>query len=165
MSNDVKQREERTSLKVDPELLDESPLTPGQKEILRRIDVQGDTVTKTAKDLKRSKGTISKRHKTALKRYSEWVAQQRQLQIDELRKLEARLNARIEALEKTVGMTGEYAGYLGGLKVVADEIGSHHAENCVHATNGHCKKWFFQTDPKICGICGDYSNKTGVGKR
>lgn len=154
-------------MKVDPKLLDESPLTVRQKEILQRIDVRGETLTKVAKDFGRSKATLSKRRKTALKRYAEWVAHQKRVESDELAKLRAtylqlerRLNVWIEALEKQVGVTGEYAGYLGGLKLVADEIGTSRARTCAHAVNDRCKKWSgLIVDPKTCGICGDYEER------
>ena len=56
---------------VDPKILEKSLLTPRQKDILHRIDNLKEQLTKVAKHYGVTKGTISKCHSTALKRYNE----------------------------------------------------------------------------------------------
>ena len=76
---------------VDPKILEKSRLTPRQKDILNRIDIQKEQLTEVAKHYGVTKGTMSKCHSTALKRYNEFASLVKTLVADEAEKLRAKL--------------------------------------------------------------------------
>jgi len=151
-------------MKVDPKLLDKSPLSPSQKDILRRIYVLEEPVGKVAKDFGRTPGTISKRCKTALKHYCEWVAQFKGIVADEVEKFRARLEEHDTQLGEIAHILGDYAEYFVRLKGVTDQTGPFRMGNCVHNADGKCSKWpSLVVGPKTCGICVDFLDKASTG--
>ena len=144
-------------LAVDPKLLEKSPLSPGQKDILRRIYVLNEPVGKVAKDLNKSPGTISSRRKRALKRYNEFATTVKGIVADEVEKFRARLDQHEAQLVDIFGVLEDDAKYLSGLRFVTDEAGLFRTKNCVHNANGKCNKWpSIIVGPKTCGICVDF---------
>jgi len=152
---------------LDPELLNKSPLTPDEKEVLQRVSVQGEKLTTVAGGTKK-KGGKSSLHKRALEHFSQWLQQELRTKTIELEKFQTanlelgRLGDRVGALENLVGLKGEY---LGALKIVADAIGPSRMETCVHAVDGECRNLSIRVlDFKFCGICGHYSAKPSEAK-
>ena len=145
---------------VDPKILEKSLLTREQKDILCRIDILKELLTKVAKDYGVTKGTMSKRHSTALKRYNEFASLVKSCVADEAEKFRAKLDQHDSQLVDIYRVLGDYSDYLAGLKVVADRIGPLRAKNCVHNVSGKCNKWpSLLVGPRICGICVDFVDK------
>jgi hypothetical protein len=132
-----------------------------------RIYVLKDPVGKVAKDLGRSPGTISKRCKTALKRYCEWVAQFKGIVAEEVRKFRARVEKHDKELSVIIDFLGGlkfYSDYLAGVKAVTDAIGPFRVENCVRNANGKCgKRPSLVVGSKTCGICVGFLDKASTG--
>lgn len=74
----------RLKIRVEPELLNKSPLTDHQRALLQRIDVNGEKLTKVAQELGKSKGTISVQRRKALNDYLEWVERQKEANTTQL---------------------------------------------------------------------------------
>ena len=145
---------------VDPKTLEKSPLTPRQKDVLRRIHILKEPLTEVAKHYGVTKGTMSKCHSTALKRYNEFASLVKTLVADEAEKLRARLGEHDSQLAHICQVLGDYSECLSGLNVVTDQIGPFRAKNCVHNVSGKCYKWpSLPVGPRICGICVDFVDK------
>ena len=145
---------------VDPKILEKSPLTREQKDILYRIDILKEPLTKVAKDYGVTKGTMSKRHSTALKRYNEFASLVKSIVADEAEKFRAKLEQHDKQLADVDKVLEHYSNCLGGLKDVTDQIGPFRAKNCVHNVSGKCAKWpLVSVGLRICGICVDFVDK------
>jgi hypothetical protein len=148
---------------VDPKILEKSRLTPRQKEILHRIDIQKEQLTEVAKHYGVTKGTMSKCHSTALKRYNEFASLVKTLVAGEAEKLRAKLEQHDSQLADLNDVLVGYSGYLASLRLVTDQIGPSRAENCVHNVSGKCNKWSaLLVGPRICGICVDFVDKSEI---
>jgi hypothetical protein len=146
---------------VDPKILEKSPLTPRQKDILHRIDILKEPSTNVAKHYGVTKGTMSKCHSTALKRYNEFASLVKMLVADEAEKLRAKLAQHDSQLTGIYQFLADYfSDYLSSLRLVTDQIGPFRAKNCVHNFSGKCNKWpSLLVGPRICGICVDFVDK------
>jgi len=157
---------------VDPELMKRAPLTERQKLLLERIDVNHDSLTNVARELKKNKSTISIQHKKAFMLYNRWAKR-------ENAKLEKgshkgtnpkqSLGIRLDNLEERIRKIElsyplERATYLGAVRAGAHEIGPSRAENCRYVLpNSRCEKLGLP-DPKICGICPYYADKRALSE-
>jgi Mg2+ and Co2+ transporter CorA len=147
-------------MSVDPKILEKSPLTPERKDILHRIDILKEHLTKVAEDYGVTKGSMSKRHTTALKRYNEFASLVKSSVADEAEKLRAQLKDQDQQLKQIFEILEHYSSCLGGLNDVTDQIGPFRAKNCVHNFSGKCNKWpSLIVGPRICGICLDFVDK------
>jgi Mg2+ and Co2+ transporter CorA len=145
---------------VDPKILEKSPLTPRQKDVLHRIDILKEQSTKVAKHYRVTRGTMSKCHNTALKRYNEFASLVKSSVADEAEKFQAKLDDQDEQLKQIFQILEHYSRCLGGLKDVADQIGPFRAKNCVHNVSGKCDKWpSLVVGPWTCGICVGFVDK------
>jgi hypothetical protein len=145
---------------VDPKILEKSPLTPRQKDILHRIDILKEPSTDVAKHYGVTRGTMSKCHSTALKRYNEFASLVKTLVADEAEKLRARLDLEDSHLAGIYLVLEDHSNYISGLKLVTEEIGPSRAKNCVHNFGGKCNKWpSLLVGPRTCGICVDFVEK------
>ena len=148
---------------VDPKILEKSRLTPRQKDILNRIDIQKEQLTEVAKHYGVTKGTMSKCHSTALKRYNEFASLVKTLVAGEAEKLRAKLEQHDSHLVGIFHILEDHANDLSGLKLVTDQIGPFRAKNCVHNVSGKCNKWSsLLVGPRICGICVDFVDKSEI---
>lgn len=158
---------------VDLELLKRAPLTERQKLLLLRIDVNGETITNVARDLRRHKSTISTQHREAVRIFNRWV--RREERVKKLSGKDANrkehLDVRLDNLEERMrrielSYPQERSGYLGAVTFIADEIGPYRAENCQHVLpDGKCEKLELKwSEPRICGICPYYTDKRTLSK-
>ncbi len=162
---------------IDPGLVDKAPLTPYEKDLIKKIDIEGLPLKDVAEDLKKDDSTISLQHKKALEKYSVWsskldeqsrhdIANGKEAAIvfgmlkkgKELPDIVIDANIPPERLkvyyEQWLDLKRVKIGSWDKFIECLENHGAHNLENCSHNIDGYCMYWRWSEPPeKITDKC------------
>jgi len=106
---------------INPELLERSPLRPREKEVLRKVHIEGRKITEIAREKGLTKGAVSIRHKKALQRYNSWIKANRAVKI-----VVELLNRgyTLDDAERTISLAKRIENIEAEIKMIKNTLGS-----------------------------------------
>jgi len=132
--------------------LDRSPLTKVEREIMRLVYIDGQTLESIGIKIGRSKSTVSYHLTKGRKAFDEWLKYKefaKKLKPEEIEKRISAIEAKME----------EYKESLDSLLILAVQVGDERQKSCQFVSGENCTKRSLPPREMICALCTEYIGK------